>query len=531
MEAVVEESGTPKAPVTKYIFLKLVLCMGLFSLALVTVASEPWVMFTMEAIFRVALAAFTFMAVSLTLVRKSPNVGETAWFRWTQLIFDTLLIATLVWLSDGPRSPYFVLLFMNIIASAWFLPSWGPVVVATVNAVAFGVTTFAGVLGLADWALPDSGAVLYTDLTLRIFALFLVGMLSGLLAEKLQSTTRDLAATVLAAEALEAEHLLVLNELETGVLIVDQAGLIRSLNPAGVGLLGLMEGRALRQVLDASSEQWEQDYLNDERFQRLICRRSALAGGGEVVVVEDVTQLRHMEEVVEREERLAAVGRLAAGLAHEIRNPLASLSGSVQLLQDEGGSPLHAIVLREVEHLNGLVEDFLDIARPLQLRAEPTDVAEVLRDVVTAFGQDQRYQDKCDVGLALDDAPAVHLDGGRLRQVVWNLLLNAAQATPDYGRIEVNMALDAETVVICISDQGVGIPRDRLERIFDPFYTTRTGGTGLGLANVERIVRAHGGSVGVTSQEGIGTSFTLRFPVDIRMPPQGHAFEVSDDKA
>ena len=516
-QAVAQGRGAVEVPVTRYIFLKLVLCMGLFGLALATVASQPWVMFTMQAVFRVAAIAFTFLALSLVLVRKSEAIGQMPWFQWTQLIFDTVLVVTLVWLSDGPRSPYFNLLFMNIIAAAWFLPAWGPIVVASLNVVALGLTTFAGVLGFTQWVMPESGAILYTDLTLRIFALFLVGMLSGLLAGKIAGGRRDLAATVLAAEALQAEHLVVLNELETGVLIVDHEGTIQSVNPAAIGLLGLVEGQALDEVLSVERDQWEQDYLLESRHQRLICRRSALGEGGEggeVVVVEDVTQLRHMEEVVAREERLAAVGRLAAGLAHEIRNPLASLSGSVQLLQDEGASPLHAIVLREVEHLNGLVEDFLDIARPLQLRPEPTDVREILRDIVTAFGQDKRYQEKCEVKLTLADVPKANVDGSRLRQVVWNLMLNAAQATPDYGRIEVSLDQDDSALILRVSDEGVGIARDRLERIFDPFYTTRTGGTGLGLANVERIVRAHGGSVSVSSSEGRGTTFTLWIPPD-----------------
>jgi signal transduction histidine kinase len=288
---------------------------------------------------------------------------------------------------------------------------------------------------------------------------------------------------------------------------------IRTVNPAGTGLLGHVEQRLLKEVLQVKRQQWEQEYEVGGRTQRLICRRSKLGEGSEVVVVEDVTQLRHMEEVVEREERLAAVGRLAAGLAHEIRNPLASLSGSVQLMQDESSSPLHAIVLREVEHINGLVEDFLDIARPLQLRTSPTDVAGVVADVVQAFSQDQRYQERCEVLLLREEVPMCMVDGGRVRQVVWNLVLNAAQATPEFGRIEVGVAMADGALVISVADQGIGISKERLDRIFDPFYTTRTGGTGLGLANVERIVRAHGGAVSVSSTEGKGTRFVLRFPL------------------
>ena len=245
-----------------------------------------------------------------------------------------------------------------------------------------------------------------------------------------------------------------------------------------------------------------------------MCRKQQMDSGGDVVVVEDITDLRQMEERVEREERLAAVGRLAAGLAHEIRNPLASLSGAVQLLQEESEDELHGIVLREVENLNELVDDFLDIARPLQLRVARVSVATIVEDVVAAFEQDRRYQGKCTMHTEIQDVPVLAIDGNRVRQVLWNLVLNAAQATPESGRIAIIVQPYQSGLDVLVEDEGVGIPVSQMERIFDPFYTTRSGGTGLGLANVDRIVRAHGGEVLVYSREGEGTTFTLRFPCD-----------------
>ncbi len=510
IDDVAARRGMREAPVTRYILVRLVLCAALFGLALATVASQPWVMFTLQALFNVAGLTFLFLGASAFYIRR---YGDQAWFRWMQLVFDTVLVTSLVWLSDGPHSPFFVLYFMNIVAAAWFLPPWGAVVVAACNASAFAFTTVAGVLGWTQWLPPENGALLYTQLVLRIFGLFLVGMLSGLLAEKLRSARRELEATLLAVDTLAERHGAVLNELETGILITDEESIIRSANPAGVGILGHVMGQPLSRVLEPTGDQWEHAYESEDGVASLICRRSVLEFGGSVIVVEDVTELRRMEEMVEREERLAAVGRLAAGLAHEIRNPLASLSGSVQLLQDDGVNPLHQIVLREVAHLNELVQDFLDIARPLQLRCIPTDVGGIVQDVVTAFAQDQRYRDRCQVNSDVSDLPQVSVDGARIRQVVWNLLLNAAQATPDYGHIDVAAEFDNDAMVIRVQDEGVGIPRDQLERIFDPFYTTRTGGTGLGLANVERIVRAHGGTMSVSSALGEGTCFTLYFPV------------------
>lgn len=494
--------------VVRYILLRLILCAGLFGLAAAVVLSQPWVMFTMSTLFNVAAVVFLVMALSAAGVRRH---GDKAWFRWSQLLFDTVLVTTLVWLSDGPKSPFFVLYFMNIVAAAWLLPRWGAVAVAAIDTVAFTLVTAAGVFGLTEWEVMLGGVLLYTEMTLRVFSLFLVGMLSGVLSGNLQRTRSALAASVLAAAQLRAEHIVVLNQLDTGILFVDEGGDIQGMNPAGERILGPVAGMGLTDVLAPQDQVWEQEFGMGESRRTLVCRRQILDGGGSVFVIEDITNWRKMEQQIERDERLAAVGRLAAGLAHEIRNPLASLSGAVQLMADEKEDELHGIVLREVENLNELVEDFLDIARPLQLRALPTDVVAIISDIVIAFEQDPRYQGRVSISATSESVPLLAIDGNRVRQVIWNLVLNAAQATAADGRIEIRVRRAGAGWEVDVADEGVGIPMDQIHRIFDPFYTTRSGGTGLGLANVDRIVRAHNGEVGVHSEQGKGTCFTLRF--------------------
>jgi signal transduction histidine kinase len=186
------------------------------------------------------------------------------------------------------------------------------------------------------------------------------------------------------------------------------------------------------------------------------------------------------------------------------------------MMQDEAEEELHGIVLREVENLNELVEDFLDIARPLHLRTTPTNINSIVRDVVLAFEKDPRYQDRISIATDLKDVPVLTIDSNRVRQVVWNLVLNAAQAMPEQGLISLSVRPAGKGLELDVKDEGVGIPPEDLRRIFDPFYTTRSGGTGLGLANVDRIVRAHNGEVLLRSQEGQGTCFTLRFPGDAK---------------
>jgi two-component system sensor histidine kinase PilS (NtrC family) len=494
--------------VVRYILLRLILCAGLFGLAAAVVLSQPWVMFTMSTLFNVAAAVFLVMALSAAGVRR---YGDKVWFRWSQLLFDTVLVTTLVWLSDGPKSPFFVLYFMNIVAAAWLLPRWGAVAVAGIDTVAFTLVTAAGVFGITEWEVMLGGVLLYTELTLRVFSLFLVGMLSGVLSGNLQRTRTALAASVLVAAQLRAEHIVLLNQLDTSILFVGEDGDIQGVNPAGELLFGAVVGKPVNNVLAPQDEVWEQEYGVGETRRILVCRRQHLEAGGSVFVIEDITNWRKMEQQVEQDERLAAVGRLAAGLAHEIRNPLASLSGAVQLMEDEKEDELHGIILREVENLNELVEDFLDIARPLQLRTLPTDVNAIISDIVIAFEQDPRYQGRVSISASGESVPFLAIDGNRVRQVIWNLVLNAAQATAAEGRIQIRVRSFGSGWEVDVEDEGVGIPVDHIHRIFDPFYTTRSGGTGLGLANVDRIVRAHNGEVRVHSEVGKGTCFTLRF--------------------
>ena len=220
---------------------------------------------------------------------------------------------------------------MNIVAAAWLLPRWGAVAVAGIDAVTFLLTTFAGLYGFTEWEVVTGGALLYTEMTLRVFSLFLVGMLSGFLSENLQRTRFALLASEQAVAQIQAEHHVILNQLDTGILVVDDSGLIQAVNPAGARILGPVLMKPLTEVLAPLEELWEQGYRVGHVHRVLVCRRQVLERGGTVVVVEDITKWKKMEEKVAREERLAAVGRLAAGLAHEIRNPLASLSGSCLL--------------------------------------------------------------------------------------------------------------------------------------------------------------------------------------------------------
>jgi signal transduction histidine kinase len=225
-----------------------------------------------------------------------------------------------------------------------------------------------------------------------------------------------------------------------------------------------------------------------------------------------------MEQTVKRSERMAAVGQLAATMAHEIRNPLASISGSIELLRggarDDEDRKLVDIVLREVERLNRLIGELLEFAKPRQPTRTRLDLGTPIRDALAVFGHERREEITLDV--AAESPVWVEADATQVQQLVWNLLKNASEAMPAGGLIRVTLRLEQRdgeaTAVLRVTDQGRGVSPDLRERIFEPFFSTKTQGTGLGLAMVQRIAQDHGGTVEMTGNDGEGATFEVRLP-------------------
>ncbi len=498
-------------PVGVYLAGKIAMTFLVLVASALVAINNPQGAYAPRTAFYVVGVAFLVWGASAASLRTEGNLERFGWF---QLVFDAVLVTALVTLTTGVDSPLVVLYFINIIAAPFLLPWWGIVSVLAMDILGFAAVAWAGKLGLFPWLTSSHASLRADDVVLHIFAMALVGMLSVQLSRTMKGIIDRQARE---GEALQAERSMILAELEVGTLELDAEGRVARANPVCERLLGDVIGMPLSTILPGGGEAWEVVLDGEGESTHLLCSRHVRLTGEDLVLVQDVTHLREMEKVIERDERLAAVGKLAAGLAHEIRNPLASLSGAIQLLRKEEPGPLHDIALREVSRLDQLVEEFLDAARPPRLVFEPTDVGQLVQEVVTAFENDPRYRERIEVDIdAGGDLPLVPMDGGRVRQVLWNLLLNAAQAMPDVGAITLVLRAHAESLSMRVVDTGVGIAPEQLRKIFDPFYTTRSGGTGLGLANVERIVRGHGGSVSVYSKAGQGSSFMLSFPLDVR---------------
>jgi two-component system sensor histidine kinase PilS (NtrC family) len=249
------------------------------------------------------------------------------------------------------------------------------------------------------------------------------------------------------------------------------------------------------------------------------------ARSGIIINFNDLTQIRQMEAELKRADRLAAVGELAARIAHEIRNPLASISGSVQLIAQGDGVPegdrkLLSIVLRETDRLNRLVSDFLIYARPAPPHVDVIDLCDLYRELDALLKGDPAFQG-ISVRLECEEGTMVSADRGQMEQVLWNLFSNAADAMPAGGEILVSTRMvtitmrrseQAAFVRIDVHDTGEGMTDEVTRNLFEPFFTTKPGGTGLGLATVYRIIDAHGGRIFVESAPGNGTTFSILLP-------------------
>ena len=238
---------------------------------------------------------------------------------------------------------------------------------------------------------------------------------------------------------------------------------------------------------------------------------------GTIYVLQDRTQIKSLEEKIRISDKLAAIGKLAAGIAHEIRNPLASISGSLQLLKkshekDKDDQKLMNIMLKETERLNTLITELLAYVRPVEIRPRKTNMKEFIEDMIQSFQQQALYKKSIHFHCEGSDSTFFYIDNEKFKQVLWNMFINSAQALKGEGDIFIQWYEIDAIQLLTIKDTGIGIAAENKGKIFDPFFTTKEGGTGLGLATTYKLIEAHGGHISVESEVGRGTTFTLSLP-------------------
>lgn len=497
-----------------------------------------------------ALMAVTF-ALTGVYALVLERVKNPVRFADVQIAGDLALTTVLVHLTGGAQSGYVFFYPLSIISATLVRYRRGALIVSIA-----GATLYAAVSLLAwnrllpeiqatsahAWELPRE--VLIRTLVINGGAFAAVAVLAALLGRQLARTGGELVTARARAAQMTQLSEDIIRCLSSGLLAVDTKGIVGVHNEAAQEILGQPLGTAVGRPLGESLP--EAAALLSELGSTGMIRRGELKvksdGGrdltlgvsisplrdpdgtarGHLINFQDLTDLRHMELQVQRGQRLAVIGQLAASVAHELRNPLAAISGSIELLRtgpsaDPEGRALMDIVLREVERLNGMVTDLLEYSRPRERVPAALDLAALVRDTVRVFENDRTHAGVTVTASLPDDECPVLADADQLRQVVWNLLRNAAQAMPEGGKIQVRVGrardeAGGDLVELAVADDGVGIPAADLERIFDPFYTTKARGTGLGLAILHRVVTEHGGTIAVHSSPGQGTTMTIRLP-------------------
>ena len=464
-----------------------------------------------------------------------------------QFANDILLVSWLVYRTGDVESPFNALYLIIIFAAS--LLSIGRAIGVTIAtlaaAVAMGIGTISGAVPRSDGtvyattALPD----LQLNLSYTVVAILCVAVLSTYLADRQRRSDTALAATTRSLADLRAFNERIIESMRSGLLTAGLDGRITTCNRAAQDILGVPDteilGRPLVELFgDVAGARFRADELptnttivrSDVSFSKpngtvahlgfnvtpLLSEQDEVTGV--VLIFQDLTEVFELEQEVRRREKLAALGTMAAGLAHEIRNPLASMRGSVQVLAsdlavDDGSRRLTDIILRESERLNRTVTDFLTFARPAPHAPSEFDLRRVTAEAVLLLRNSPEVGAEHSIVEQYPEDPCPFWgDANQVRQIFWNLARNGLQAMPRGGRLSVGIETDEDAYRLVVADEGIGMSPDQVERIFEPFSSQKEGGIGLGMAIVYAFVRDHSGRISVESEVGAGTQVVVTLP-------------------
>jgi len=554
-----------RARLRAYLLIRLAIVTFLFGLA-------TWLLFTMRMDVGVLPLFYPLFAViyggTVIFAHRLEQIPNTTTFSYAQFLIDVICITVVVAFTGSSESLFVYTYIFVILAAGLILRTRGALTVATlvtvcyVGVLALGLFGYEAIrVGLSEELVYQDPGVLYrvSQVIVQLMGFYLIAWLSGTLATRLEESQQALRRAGVDLAVLRELHANIIENIGSGILTVGENGRLSSFNRAASLITGVAIDQAIGKPLDsilpgasvyletpesepldaddtaaawvADSQTWEA-HVRLPSGERRYLRHSVSTlrdrfgvPVGKIIIFDDESKVRAMEEQMERDRHLAQVGKLAAAIVHEIRNPLAAISGSAQLLgSDEDAAEedrrLTDIIVREADRLNGLVSNFLGLARNRPLETGMVAVDECIGETLDLLEQQGREGAGLTVERDFGYRPQIRADRDRLRQVFWNLFNNAFEAMPEGGNLRVSCERAAardemgrELLRIRVADTGDGIPVDDVERIFDPFYTRRSGGTGLGLAITRQIVRDHGGRISVVSAPGQGTTFEIVLPV------------------
>jgi len=538
------------------IFLRVTLLSLLLGVAVIIQVRETRTFFgfIVNAHYFLIAAVYALTFTYLIVFKYIKNLAKFAYF---QILLDTVFITAIIYTTGGIESMFSLLYLLNIISGGIILYRRGGVMVASFSTILYGALLDLSYYGLISPMGSDfsygfgyqSGDIFYRILV-NGAAFYLMGFLSGFLSEQTRKSETELKARQKDIADLEILNENIIQSISSGLVALDEHSRIMVFNRGAETLFNIDSKAAIQRNIDEVIP-FMQPYLdrnnpnkidqltykgNDGSRLDLLLNISPLADQdgskkGDILFFQDTTRMKEMEREVKRMENLAMLGEMAAGIAHEIRNPLASISGSIQVLSDSLSREdalinerLMDIISREISRLNHMVNDFLQFARPQNSEIERFDLNQLIADTLFIFQNSQTWSSQLKVEKEFSTPLEIASDPRQLKQVLWNIFLNASEVMPKGGVIRVSTdkidhsdgsATPRESVRIRVEDSGPGISPKVVKDMFNPFSTTKKGGSGLGLAIVKRIVEGLKGEVAGKNLAHGGAVITIVLPMEL----------------
>ena len=503
--------------------------------------TEPSLQAALAPVYFIIALIYLFSFACLFIPKIIKNIRLNIYI---QSLSDISLITGLVYATGGIESIYSVLYPLVIIYSTLFLAGRGGLISASVGGIFYGLLLdlqFYGLIqpvSLLGYDYNYEAGYIFSRIFIHIISFYIVALLTSF-AAKQEKMARDLLEEKESAfDQLDLLHKSIIESVDSGILTIDLNGNIKSFNKGAEKITGFLRSEIINKKLDdvfpvlSSLLNKENQWKQGRRFEAvgsgkiLGCSVTPLVDSnrkkiGNTLIFQDLTVIKEMERKIERNKRLAFVGEMAAGLAHEIRNPLASISGPIQMLSkdlrlDETDRKLMQIILRGKDRLDGFVKDFLLLARPKPSERRDINVEVIIDDLLESLRFSPEWREDIEVIKNLCNQTSIYGNKAEIRQVIWNMISNAVQAMPEGGKLKIETREvfndTKEYLEIRISDNGCGIEEKNQDKVFEPFYTTKKNGTGLGLAIVNRIVETHKGKIRIKSKPGKGTDCMVLLP-------------------
>ena len=515
---------------------------------LIQLAAGPTAADNLPPAFLYALAALTFAATLFYIALFRLLRDRFALQAYIQFGGDLILVTGLVYYAGGIASPFSMLYLIIIAVASTLLRRRAGVIVASAAYLLYASLLiglyyrFIPAHGMTPSPEPDLLWRLNYNLAVHFVGFYAVALLTSYLSQHVTRAERELEEKSEDLADLQVVHRDVIESISSGLVTTDLDGIITSVNRAGLAILGPQDGELLGSPIQSSGffsvERWGELTAASEQRGRLRAEvelrrgtRTAYLGfsisqltdafgtqRGYIVIFQDLTRWRRLQEEVRMKDRMAAVGELAAGLAHEIGNPLAAISGSVQMLSGSaaGDGPqrkLIDILLKESQRLDRTIKGFLRFARPRERLSMRFDVARQLSENFELLRNSEEVSERHLLSIDLEAESAYLIaDPDQVSQIFWNLTRNALRAMPEGGTLQVTGRLADDCYRVQFRDTGRGMSEEQRANLFHPFQSFFDGGTGIGMAIVYRIVQEHGGHLGVDSRPGAGTTITVELP-------------------